>query len=216
VSTQRVRISVGAYGRIVYPWDRQKGESKQAYEAFRLYLDSALRGRPSIRKTAERLDKSRQLLEGWSKKWSWVKRVDQCIVAEDRVKLARTCAEVEEQARLLALRNQDLIEIIPDGDLLLRLALTRECAPHALVGLVGIDRPLPSLRLGERPPTKYSLEEHSDPRLGAGLGESSPHPPQEEGLGKGLQDDYSEPNVSRPPVGQGVGQKSKRLQRAFS
>jgi hypothetical protein len=53
----------------MYPWGKQKYESKQAYAAFRAYLEER-----SIRKTAQSLGCSRQLLERWSVKWRWVER----------------------------------------------------------------------------------------------------------------------------------------------
>lgn len=51
------------------PWEQQKGESSQAFEAFRCYLEIK-----SIRKVAEKLGKSDTLMSRWSSKWKWVER----------------------------------------------------------------------------------------------------------------------------------------------
>lgn len=54
-------------------WEKQKGESKQAYQAFQAYLKSAKRTIPAV---GAELGKSDNLLYGWCKKWNWDKRAD--------------------------------------------------------------------------------------------------------------------------------------------
>lgn len=51
------------------PWLRQDGETSQAYEAFRVYLNVR-----TIPKVCEELGKSRQLISLWSSKWGWLER----------------------------------------------------------------------------------------------------------------------------------------------
>lgn len=54
------------------PWEKQKGESRQAFEAFVTYRDmGAYR---SGAKVAERLGKSTQIISRWSSRWNWVER----------------------------------------------------------------------------------------------------------------------------------------------
>jgi hypothetical protein len=73
----------------MYGWGKQKHESKQAYAAFRAYL-----GESSIRKTARRLGRSRQLLERWSVKWRWVEKAEAYHADQERwnVRLERVRA----------------------------------------------------------------------------------------------------------------------------
>lgn len=51
------------------PWEKQIGESREAFAAFVHYRD--MEGRRSILRTADDLGKNRILIERWSKKWSW-------------------------------------------------------------------------------------------------------------------------------------------------
>ncbi len=54
-------------------WERQQGESAQAYEAFNLYLKMGTER--SCRKVAQELSKSDTIIRRWSSAWSWQKRV---------------------------------------------------------------------------------------------------------------------------------------------
>lgn len=55
------------------PWERQKGESAQAFEAFSTYLEMG--ADRSIRAVGQKLDKSRQQIGKWSSTWNWQERV---------------------------------------------------------------------------------------------------------------------------------------------
>lgn len=81
-----------------WPWHRRRGESVQACRAFEVYLHGAIMGRRSIRRTAAALGVSRQLLERWSVRWSWVARAAAYDRAVDRLRIARRLAEVEADA----------------------------------------------------------------------------------------------------------------------
>lgn len=83
----------------VDPWERQSGESAKAWEAFRLYRDAGVDR--SVRKTAEALSKSRQLIERWSSDWGWVVRVDAWDKEQDRLHQV----ELAKQRRAMALRH---------------------------------------------------------------------------------------------------------------
>lgn len=58
--------------RETMPWERQKNESHQAFEAFHEYC--LLGADRSIRKVAQSLNKSVALLGKWSSKWKWIDR----------------------------------------------------------------------------------------------------------------------------------------------
>lgn len=54
-------------------WERQKGESAKAFEAFVLYRDAG--ASRSTAKVARELGKSKTLIDRWSGLWKWVPRV---------------------------------------------------------------------------------------------------------------------------------------------
>jgi hypothetical protein len=140
-------LSVAADGRIILPWSRQLGESHQAFEAFEVYRASVVRGRRSIRGTAAKLGKSRQLLERWSVRWRWGARCEQFDRAVARLRLARHMAEISEQAVQLAQVREttsytavrralaELDKLLSDRDFMLSAALTLPL--EDLVNLVG-------------------------------------------------------------------------------
>ena len=57
----------------VQPWEQQPGESAKAFEAFKTYRDMG--AERSMRKVAQRLNKSLTMLSKWSGPWSWQERV---------------------------------------------------------------------------------------------------------------------------------------------
>ena len=54
------------------PWERQKGESAQAFEAFFLYLEMG--ASRSLRAVSQELGKSKTLIDRWSRTYKWVER----------------------------------------------------------------------------------------------------------------------------------------------
>lgn len=64
------------------PWEKQKGESHQAFEAFQLYRDLGVSR--SQAKVAQQLGKSEALMQRWSGRWSWVARCDSWDREQDR------------------------------------------------------------------------------------------------------------------------------------
>jgi len=167
-------------GRIAWPWRRQPGESHQVFAAFELYRDGAIRGRRSIRKTAGKLGKSRQLLERWSVKWRWVERCDRFDLAVDRLRQGRALAEITERAaqaaraseavRYIAVQGgrDELARLMSDKDFLLYAALVLPL--EDLVGLVGAEGPPLPEGWAEGGRNSTEIRERPDPSLGGGLG----------------------------------------------
>lgn len=60
------------WGKSEKPWERQPGESPQAYEAFDTYLKMGVDR--SCRKVAQELSKSDTIIKRWSSTWSWQER----------------------------------------------------------------------------------------------------------------------------------------------
>lgn len=56
------------------PWERQEGESAQAFQGFAAYRDMG--AERSLAKVAQKLGKSKALMERWSVRWQWVMRAD--------------------------------------------------------------------------------------------------------------------------------------------
>lgn len=69
---QRVTQS-DASTTLVKAWERQEDESQEAYEAFELYLE--LGAQRSLVKVAKRVGKSHALIERWSRRDQWQRRV---------------------------------------------------------------------------------------------------------------------------------------------
>ena len=116
------------------PWERQQGESAQAYEAFDHYLKQG--DNRSLSRLGQELGKSKTLLERWSSRWHWQERIRQYTnevrrieFAEDQKKLKSMrqrqmkIAEVMQQKGFNALRNldegtiyaKDIIRMISEG-----------------------------------------------------------------------------------------------------
>lgn len=55
------------------PWERQKGESEKAYEAFVTYRDMG--EKRTFAAVAEKLGKSDTLIRRWKERWDWQERV---------------------------------------------------------------------------------------------------------------------------------------------
>jgi hypothetical protein len=87
-------------------WQRRKGESAQAAEAARTYIE--LRAERSIAAVGQKLGKSRVLQERWSVRWDWVNRA----AAFDRWEELQLQKALEAAARAQALAWQKRDELI--------------------------------------------------------------------------------------------------------
>lgn len=86
------------------PWERQRNESPQAFEAFAVYRD--LGSVRSVTKVAQELDKSRTLLGRWSRQYAWVMRATAYDREQDRLFLA----EQQQARRDIARRHAKLAQ----------------------------------------------------------------------------------------------------------
>ena len=64
-------------------WERQDGESAQAFEGFALYRDMG--AERSLAKVAQKLGKSKALMERWSVRWQWGQRAEAWDAEFDRM-----------------------------------------------------------------------------------------------------------------------------------
>jgi hypothetical protein len=83
-----------------YPWERLKGETMKAFEAFAVYRD--LGNDRSIPKVAQELSKSIPLLKKWSVRWGWVRRVQLYQLYLDRQRQAEVLEDIREMPSRLA------------------------------------------------------------------------------------------------------------------
>lgn len=83
----------------IKPWERQRGESQKAFEAFAIYRDMG--STRSIQKVAQKLTKSEALLRRWSAKWNWVERAKEYDLEMDR----QHRLQQEEERRKMAERH---------------------------------------------------------------------------------------------------------------
>ncbi|WP_327375826.1 hypothetical protein OG393_18810 [Streptomyces sp. NBC_01216] len=92
-------------------WERQSGESSAAWEAFACYRDLGLSR--SIGKVAERLAKSRTLIERWSTSHRWVLRAEAWDREQDRLWRAErhqaACEVARRHARLASAAQSKIV-----------------------------------------------------------------------------------------------------------
>ena len=89
------------------PWERQKGESEKAYEAFAIYRD--LGEKRTFAAVAERLRKSDTLIRRWKEQWNWQERVriyDNELEKEARAKAVKARKAMTERHIGIAMQLQ--------------------------------------------------------------------------------------------------------------
>ena len=79
------------------PWERQKGETSRAYEAFCVYRD--LGADRSINKTSRKLSKNRTTIAEWSAKYDWVKRCEAWDAEQDRIARQAQITEIKKMRK---------------------------------------------------------------------------------------------------------------------
>jgi hypothetical protein len=83
-------------------WERQRGETSRAWEAFSVYRDMG--ADRSINKTARKLSKNRTTIADWSVKYEWVKRAAAWDAEQDRIARQEQISEIKKMRK----RHADL------------------------------------------------------------------------------------------------------------
>ena len=125
-------------------WERQKGESVQAYDAFVTYRDMG--SSRSGAKVGQELGKSKTLVERWSSRWEWVWRCEQYDTAMEQQRLRDRAKELQQakdrQARMAQAMLQKVLEKLQ--------ALTPDdISPGVMVQMVKVASDLERHALGE-------------------------------------------------------------------
>lgn len=97
-------------------WERKKGESSEAYAAFKLYYQMG--DKRSCTKVVQKLNKSRALITGWCGKWDWVERARAYDNELARQEFAEACNAVkkmnEQQAQIGLLIQKKALEALKE------------------------------------------------------------------------------------------------------
>lgn len=89
------------------PWERQKGESEKAFEAFAVYRDMG--EKRTLTAVAEKLQKSGSLIRRWKDRWDWVERVrayDNGLEKEARAKAIKDRKDMSDRHIKIAMQLQ--------------------------------------------------------------------------------------------------------------
>lgn len=99
-------------------WERQDGESAQAFEGFALYRDMG--AERSLAKVAQELGKSKALMERWSVRWQWGQRAEAWDAEFDRmvrralekgiIRMRRQHVDI---AQAMLMKALEALELIP-------------------------------------------------------------------------------------------------------
>lgn len=123
-----------AKAEVTEPWERQKGESDQAWEAFKTYRD--MDPPRSLARVAGVVGKSVPLMERWSRRWSWVERVRLHTNQLEEIARNETIREIrafrKRAARQLAAKAQTLMLV----DVAIANLLARGKTVEELIGSI--------------------------------------------------------------------------------
>lgn len=102
--------------RAEYEWERKKGESSEAYAAFKIYYQMG--DKRSCVKVAKNLGRSTTLITGWCSKWDWVERSRAYDNELARQEFAEACNAVkkmnEQQAQIGLLIQKKALEALKE------------------------------------------------------------------------------------------------------
>ncbi|WP_406722862.1 hypothetical protein OG968_23960 [Streptomyces althioticus] len=133
----------------VESWERQSGESVQAFEAFAVYRD--LGPARSVTKVARELDKSRALVGRWSRQFAWVVRAAAYDREQDRLFLT----EQAQARRDLARRHAKLAQAVQSKAVARLQSLDpRELSPSELLRYIQVAAEIERRAVGDAPAAK--------------------------------------------------------------
>lgn len=102
--------------RAEYEWERKKGESSEAYAAFKIYYQMG--DKRSCVKVAKNLGRSTTLITGWCSKWNWVERARAYDNELARQEFAEACNAIkkmnEQQAQIGLLIQKKALEALKE------------------------------------------------------------------------------------------------------
>ncbi|MCD8089273.1 MAG: hypothetical protein LUD81_01365 [Clostridiales bacterium] len=93
------------------PWERQKGESEKAYEAFGIYRD--LGNKRTVSAVVKELEKSRSLIDRWKDKYFWEERV---LIYDNELEKEAKAQAVKERKEMIK-RHIDMSVEVQDKSL---------------------------------------------------------------------------------------------------
>ncbi|MGW1286370.1 hypothetical protein ACWDBD_48750 [Streptomyces sp. NPDC001118] len=140
---------------VVDSWERQDGESRQAFEAFAVYRD--LGPARSVTKVARELGRSRTLLGRWSRQYAWVMRSVAYEREQDRLFLAE---QTQGQAqREIARRHAKLAQAVQSKAVARLQPLDpRELSPSELLRYIQVAAEIERRAVGEAPSAAVTAE----------------------------------------------------------
>lgn len=125
-------------------WERQKGESAPAFQAFAIYRDMG--AERSLAKVAQKLGKSKALMERWSRRWQWGVRAEawddemDCLTCRE---LQKGVAEMRKNhvgiAKAMLVKALQALQKIP----------TDEISPRDVANMVDVAAKLERISRGE-------------------------------------------------------------------
>ena len=125
-------------------WERQEGESAPAFQAFAAYRDMG--AERSLAKVAQKLGKSKALMERWSSRWQWGIRADAWDDEMDRCacrELQKGIAEMRKNhvgiAKAMLVKALQALQKIP----------TDEISPRDVSNMVDVAAKLERISRGE-------------------------------------------------------------------
>ncbi|MGW1056024.1 hypothetical protein [Streptomyces sp. NPDC002521] len=142
---------------VVDSWERQDGESRQAFEAFAVYRD--LGPARSVTKAARELGKSRTLLGQWSRQYAWVMRSVAYDREQDRLFLAEQTQAQAQAQREIARRHAKLAQAVQSKAVARLQPLDpRELSPSELLRYIQVAAEIERRAVGEAPSAAVTAE----------------------------------------------------------